>query len=141
MITDAQYVEFLWKLANDQARPNGLLGVTDWEQEFLRSFVRSSRPSLWITTGRRPVVDRMWRRLGPDLGWPHPLDTVTTRPAIPKADPTGCEYLVRGDDGRQRRCNEPAVVVDRNPPRLRYCELHKAHVEKRFPGIKLAAIG
>ena len=120
MITDFQLIEFLQKLLADQRGKNPMI-LTDWEQQFLGSFSATSRQTLWLTNGRRAAVDRMWRKLGPELNFPHPLDTVTERPQIAEADPSGCEYLVRLD-GRQQRCNEPATL--REPGRLRYCRIH-----------------
>lgn len=137
MITDSQYREFLFKLATDQRGKNGLI-LSEWEQSFLDSFTRSSRPSLWFTEGRRTVTERMWMKLGGELGFPHPLDAIHEPPRIQDADPTGCEYLVRGDDGRQRRCNAPAVWqgYSRGPrPGLRYCESHKVAVERANKGM------
>lgn len=120
MITDLQFIEFLQKLLADQRGKNPMI-LTEWEQQFLGSFSATSRQTLWLTNGRRAAVDRMWRKLGPELNFPHPLDTVTERPKMADADPTGCEYLVRLD-GRQQRCNEPATL--REPGRLRYCQIH-----------------
>jgi hypothetical protein len=121
MTTDFQYLGFMKRLAEDQRGKNGLI-LSEWEQKFLASFVQAQRQSLWFTPGRREATDRMWRRLGPELNFPHPLDTVAERPALAPADASGCEYLVRDEAGRQRRCNEPATC--REPGRLRYCEAH-----------------
>ena len=120
MTTDLQLTGFLQKLLADQRGKNAMI-LTDWERQFLASFSATSRQTLWLTSARRQAVDRMWRKLGPELGHLHPLDTVTERPTMAPADPTGCEYLVRLD-GRQQRCNEPATL--REPGRLRYCHMH-----------------
>jgi len=131
MITDKQYCEFMRKLAEDQRGKNPLL-LGEWENSFLHSFAKSSRPSLWFTEPRRQATDRMWMRWGPELGLPHPLDAVKGPPPITPADPDGCEYLVKDDSGRQQRCNEPAVC--REPRRLRYCQAHREQVEKAVKG-------
>ena len=107
MITDSQYELFLAKLVTDQMGKNPLT-ISEWEQRFLSSFSQRVRRFGWITEGRRASVDRMWMRYGPELGLPHPLDTVSPRPAIAPADSDGCEYLERSPDGRQQRCNAPA---------------------------------
>ena len=120
MITDLQLCDFLKKLAVDAALKNGVL-LPEWESHFLASFMESGARMNWFTDGRRMATDRMWRRFGPEINWPHPSDTVTERPSMADADPTGCEYLVK-EDGRQRRCNEPATCQE--PGRLRYCSMH-----------------
>lgn len=127
MITDHQRLEFMRRLASDVRGKNGLL-LPEWESNFLASFLQSSRPSLWFTEGRRTVVDRMWMRFGPDIHFPHPLDTIAERPKMAPADSTGCEYLVKGEDGRQHRCNEPATCQE--PRHLRYCDAHGQQVEQ-----------
>lgn len=136
MITDHQLFGFMQKLAEDQRSKNALI-LTDWERQFLASFTASSRPTLWFTGdfdhGRRASTDRMWRRYGAELNFPHPLDAVgraSSRAAIPDADPAGCEYLVKNEEGgpcSQRRCNEPAEFQE--PGRLRYCRMHAENVE------------
>lgn len=137
MITDYQYYEFLQKLLADQRKKNGLI-LGEWEQNFLASFSASSRQTLWLTEGRRAAVDRMWRKLGPELQFPHPLDTVHEQPRLAPADPSGCEYIVK--DGLQRRCNEPAEFQE--PGRLRYCKIHAEAVElaMKRAGRKIALI-
>jgi hypothetical protein len=132
--TDREYSQFLFRLAADQ-RIRNRINISPWDGRFLHSFVISSRPSLWFTDPRRASADRMWREYGALLGFPHPLDTVHEAPRIPEADPAGCEYLVRGDDGRQRHCNEPAAWQGERRgarPGLRYCEAHKIAVERAF---------
>ncbi len=120
MITDLQLCDFLNKLATDAALKNGVL-LPDWESGFLASFLEAGARVNWFTDSRRLVTDRMWRRFGPDIHWPHPADTVTERPRMADADPAGCEYLVKLD-GVYRHCNEPATCQE--PGRLRYCSMH-----------------
>lgn len=120
MITDLQYGQFMNKLMEDQRGANALL-LGQWEQDFLHSYRYAERQTLWFTPARRQAADRMWMKYGGELKFPHPLDTVHTRPQIPEADPDGCQYLVR-EDGQQRRCNTPAEL--REPGRLRYCAMH-----------------
>lgn len=138
MITDLQYLEFLRKLVVDQRGKNSL-NLSEWESHFLGSFSASARQNLWLTEGRRKIVDRMWCKYGPELNHPHPLDTVTERPKMAPADPDGCEYLVRLDSVQQR-CNEPAEFQE--PGRLRYCRMHAEAVEKamKWSGKKIALI-
>ena len=137
MITDLQYYKFLQKLLADQRGKNPLT-LTEWEAQFTGSFSAASRQTLWLTEGRRQAVDRMWRKLGPELQFPHPLDTVHERPKLAPADPSGCEYIVK--DGLQRRCNEPAEFQE--PGRLRYCKMHAEAVElaMKRAGSKIALI-
>ena len=121
MITDSQRVHFLEKLHSATRTKNALL-LTEWESSFLGSYLNRCRKTAgWFTTGRREVVDKLWMRYGPEINWPHPADTVTERPRMADADPTGCEYLVKLD-GMRRRCNEPATCQE--PGRLRYCSMH-----------------
>lgn len=132
---DLKRLQFMQCLVADQRKENGML-LTEFEQSFLASFSNSSRPSLWFTPGRRPIVDQMWARYGGDINHPHPNDLVqnASRPAIADADPDGCQYLVK-DEGQQRRCNEPATC--REPGRLRYCAAHGEHVKRVCKGIAL----
>lgn len=125
-ITDALRAEFLQKLAEDARGSNGI-ALTEWEGEFLASWVRTPPRCMWFTEGRRKAVDRMWAKLGPELNHPHPADRVSEGVRMDDADPNGCEYLVR-DEGRQRRCNEPAVLMGRRG--LRYCQTHADEVVK-----------
>ena len=134
MITDQQFVEFLNLLAADVRGKNGII-LTAWESDFVNTFCHLPNGAFHFTDPRRQAVDRMWRRYGAELNHPHPLDRVAERPAIPAADAGGCEYLVKGDDGRQHRCNEPATC--REPGRLRYCEMHGAAVKRACPKIAL----
>ena len=125
MITDYQRVEFLNRLAVDVRCKNGII-LPEWENNFLTSFINFPVVH-FFTDGRRSATDRMWMRYGPEINWPHPADRVTERPRLAAADPTGCEYLVR-EDGRQRRCNEPATCQE--PGRLRYFQMHAEAVQR-----------
>ncbi len=137
MITDSQRLEFMGKLTVDVRRPNGVL-LSEWEAEFMASFIRYPQLGFFIrngqpSLGRRQTVDRMWMRYGPEIGWPHPMDTVHERPRMDEADPAGCEYLVKPDEGgqggaHQRRCNEPATCQE--PGKLRYCAAHAEAVQR-----------
>ena len=133
MITDLQYLNFLQRLLADQ-RGKDSLNLTPWEMDFMAGFGQSNQSLRWITDPRRRSIDAMWRRYGPELNHPHPLDTVTERPRLADADPAGCEYLVRDDGGPLRRCNEPATCQE--PGRLRYCAMHGEAVVKamKFAG-------
>jgi hypothetical protein len=114
-LTDNARLDFLRKLiASD-------LMLTEWEDSFVASFESSSRPSLWFTPGRRISTDKMWMKYGPDLSHPFPTDDVTVQPhRIPPAKAGCCEFLVRGEDGLQRPCNEPAVL--QRASGFRYCQ-------------------
>ena len=127
LINDQQFVEFLNALAADVKSKNGVL-LTAWESDFLGTFLGLPTGAFHFTEGRRAAVDRMWRRYGAEINHPHPLDEVTERPKLPDADPSGCQFIVRDEERRQRRCNEPATC--REPGRLRYCELHGEEVRK-----------
>lgn len=120
MITNPQAIEFMNRLALGQ-RSRSALVLTEWEQEFLASYGRAYRPFQWITDRRVGVIEKLWRRHGAELGFPHPLDSVNNTPKPAAADPTGCEYLVRLD-GRQQCCNAPATL--QQPGGLRYCGTH-----------------
>lgn len=130
MITDPQYVEFLEVLASDQRSANPSI-LTEWEHSFIGTYMGVGR-HFFFTDARRSSIDKMWRRYGPDLNFPHPLDAVNERPKIAEADPDGCQYLVAAEDGargcRQQRCNETATC--REPGRLRYCQAHGEAVQQ-----------
>ena len=143
MITDQQRCEFLDKLAVSARAADGVL-LTNWESEFLASYIRQPQPAFFSpggapSQGRRDSVNRMWMKYGGEIGLPHPLDRVSEATPIAPADADGCEYIVR-DEGRQRRCNEPAAY--QRPNGFRYCENHaeavKADVKRR--GIKMTLI-
>jgi hypothetical protein len=131
MTTDQQRVEFMNKLAVEVRRANGVL-LSEWESEFLATWLRQPggrffAPGGQPSQGRRQAADRMWMRYGPEINFPHPLDTVSEAAPIAEADPNGCQYLVR-EEGRQHRCNETATC--REPGRLRYCDMHGEAVQK-----------
>jgi hypothetical protein len=139
MITDLQRSEFLAKLHASMRAKNGVL-LPDWESAFLASWLAAMAGSRWFTDGRRMATDKMWMRFGGEINWPHPLDTVAlTQLAIADADADGCQYLVR-EDGRQRRCNDPATC--REPGKLRYCDCHAQAVERdcKRAGIKFCLV-
>jgi hypothetical protein len=138
MINDQHLCEFLNALAVNVKRDDGVL-LTEWEKSFLGSYVGLPTGAFHFTPARRQAVDRMWRKYGPDLELPHPLDRVSERPKIAEADPTGCQFLMR-EDGRQRRCNDPAEFVE--PGRLRYCRQHgeQATADCKRAGITLRLI-
>ena len=129
MSTDLQLLGFMQALAANVRSKNGVL-LTDWESQFLASFLHSSRPSLWFTSGRRGPTDLMWKRYGGEINHPHPLDEAgpVTR-ACDQASPDGCEFWMK-DEGRQRRCNETAELVGRRG--LRYCRMHADEVVKNM---------
>ncbi len=120
MIPDDKFCQFLELLASNVKGKNGLI-LTEWESQFLGTYLGLPTGAFYFTEGRRAAMDRMWRRYGPELNHPHPLDRVTERPTLAPADAEGCEYLVR-EDGRQQRCNVPAEFQE--PGRLRYCRMH-----------------
>lgn len=120
------------RLLEDQRGKNGLM-LSAWENDFVASYSSAGRKNYWFTEGRRDSVDKMWRRYGGELKFPHPLDCVPQRPAVPEAAEGGCQFMVRGDDATQRRCNEPAVC--REPRKLRYCQAHREQVERAVKGI------
>lgn len=129
MITDLQRLEFLQALAKNIRGHNGLL-LTEWESQFLGTWLQTSRPSLWFTPGRRSATDRMWQKYGAELELPFKMPAASIVTVI-AADPNGCEYLVRpdGDNGRpQGPCNEPAEKMRANG--FRYCGTHADQVER-----------
>lgn len=129
MINDQHLCEFLNALAVNVKRDDGVL-LSEWEQQFLGSYIGLPTGVFYFTPGRRQAVDRMWRKYGADLQLPHPEDLVNERPKLAPADPTGCEFLVK-EDGRHRRCNEAAEFIE--PGHLRYC---RAHGEQAVTAVK-----
>src|SRR5579863_1434885 len=107
MISSKQYEGFMDRLVVDQRGKNSL-NLSEWEDHFLSSYSAAGHKCFWFTEGRRTSVDRMWRKYGPELNFPHPLDAIRAVVETADADPGGCEYLVRdqGAGGRSRRCNE-----------------------------------
>ena len=139
MITDPMFIHFLERLHTSTRAKNGVL-LTEWESAFLASWVNRCKQSPgWFTTGRRVALNKMWMRYGPEINWPHPMDRVSEAAPIAEASADGCEYLVR-EDGRQRRCNEPATC--REPGKLRYCATHGQAVQQdcKRAGIKFCLV-
>lgn len=138
MISNSLALDFMNRLVADQRGKNSL-NLTQWEEQFVASFSQAYRSWSWFTEGRVKSVDRIWRRYGAELNFPHPLDTVVERPKLPDAEPGCCQYILR-DAGRQTRCNEPATC--REPGRLLYCADHGRAVQQdcQRAGIKIALI-
>ena len=126
-ITNLQRLNFMIRLATDVFVDDGLM-VEDWDRRFIASFRSSSRPSQWFIGGRLAATDKLWVKYGSLIKMPFPLPVATSRPALPKADADGCEYLIFGEDRRQRPCNDPATVV--NSRGFRYCDVHAEQVQK-----------
>jgi hypothetical protein len=116
-ITDDERGKFLRKLdASD-------LTVTDWEARFIGSFLAAYRNWQFWTDGRRSSADKMRMKYGsmPEIDMPFPLPP-TQRQPLPEAEAGGCQFLIFGEDRRQRPCNEPAAWRRQNG--FRYCEMH-----------------
>jgi len=116
-ITDQERCVFLRKLDGSE------LLVSDWESRFIESFLRAANPTLWFTPGRRVSADKMRMKYGrePEIKMPFFSDPVAA-PFVPEADPTGCQFMVRDEDRRQRPCNAPAAWQRLNG--FPYCESH-----------------
>jgi len=128
-ITDHDRLEFMRKLI-DSFRKD-VANLDDFERGFTASFQNSSRPTLWFTEKRRVVTDRMWMKWGGILNHPFPSDQVVVVPNKPEeARPGCCQYLVRGDDGRQHPCNDTAVLRRGNG--FRYCDQHAEQVRDQL---------
>ena len=114
-ITDAERCNFLRKLDGSE------LLVSDWEAQFIESFLRASQPTQWFTPGRRVSADKMRMKYGgePEIKMPFFSDRVAA-PVLPDADPTGCQFMVRDEERRQRPCNDTAAWQRLNG--FRYCE-------------------
>ena len=125
-ITDLQRAKFMELLLAAARDEYGLL-LTPWEQDFVASYTHTQQYWRWFTPGRRAATDNLWRKYGAELKHPFPTDLVNERPKMADADPEGCQYVVK-DEGRQRRCNDPAEFQE--PGRLRYCRAHGEAVEK-----------
>lgn len=122
-ITNEERAGFLRKL--DQSD----LVVTDWEAEFIASFLNSYRWYMWFTPGRIAACDKMILKYGhePEIGF----DFTPTRPVeFPAVHPNGCQFLVNAadNDRRQKPCNEPATKMRRNG--FRYCDVHAEQVQR-----------
>ncbi|MDR3459592.1 MAG: hypothetical protein P4N60_19355 [Verrucomicrobiae bacterium] len=138
MITNEQCYLFMLKLETDQRSKNSM-NLDEFETGFLASWVEAGQPTRWFSPGRIIVINRMWMRYGAELNFPHPDDRITERPSIADADPDGCQYLIK-DEGRQRRCNDPAVcreVRQGSRTGLRYCEPHQRAVKQACKNIVL----
>ena len=134
-ITDNERLEFM-RFLIDSYRSDGA-NLDEFEQSFTASFQQSSRPTLWFTEKRRVVTDKMWMKWGGSLNHPYPTDRVdggspstTGRLPVPPAKEGCCQYLVRGDDGVQRPCNETAVLRRGNG--FRYCDQHAEQVREQL---------
>ena len=144
MITDQQRCEFMDKLAISARAADGVL-LTNWESEFLASYIRQPQPAFFSpggtsSQGRRDAVNRMWMKYGGEIGLPHPLDYASDNISpLADADEGCCQYIVR-DGGRQQRCNDPATC--REPGKLLYCALHGEAAAKdcKRAGIKFCLI-
>ena len=120
-ITDRDRLLFMNKLAQNVRLPHGLL-VTPWESDFIASFVRSSRPSLWFTEPRKVATDRMRMKYGSEKEIGMPFPPAKSSPAkLPEADPDGCQFVIR-EAGQQQPCNAPAERMRTNG--FRYCSDH-----------------
>jgi len=119
-LTDRERVDFLLRL--DEAE----FEVTEWEAAFLESFMaRPDTLTARFSNLQRQAVDNMRK------SYEHRLPPVKTE--IPKAESRNfslppeaaghCGYLVRGEDGRQRRCGVTAVT--RNKHGLEFCADHE----------------
>lgn len=103
---------------------SGTFNLSDWEQRFLHSFSSVGRSSLWFTPKRRLAVDQLWIKFGnePEIGMPFlagaPVQAI-------EADPSGCQFKLY-EDGKQRPCNEPAVMMRQSG--FRYCQSHTDEV-------------
>lgn len=89
--------------------------VTDWEAQFIASFLdfTSNRPGdepRWWTPGRRDAADKMMSHYA-EVANQLPAHAPAPTPALPASEPGKCGYLIRGDDRRQHRCNQPATVT------------------------------
>ena len=80
---------------------------------------------LWFTAGRRGWTDAIMRKYKLALENPNPA---TSSSSLPDADPAGCEFLVRDEERRLGRCNQPAVKQTRSG--FRYCSDHSDQVER-----------
>lgn len=123
--------------------------VDDWEAQFIGSFLdfTSNRPSdepRWWTPGRRASTDRMVVKYpevarecgleggarvpasrGSSVASPHLSSVASPHHHLDLPSVAGqCDYLVRGDDRRQRRCGQPATVTLRAG--LQLCAAHEA---------------
>jgi hypothetical protein len=126
-ITDADRVNFMWKLANNVRLPNGLI-VSPWESNFIRSFTSNSRPSqFFFSDPRRVSADKMRMKYGSEREIAMPFPPAESSAKVPEADAGCCMFLVR-EDGRQQPCNAPAELMRQNG--FRYCREHGEAVQR-----------
>jgi len=126
-ISDHDRMLFMSKLAGNVRLPNGLM-VTPWESNFIASFARDSRPSLWFTEPRRVAADKMRMKYGSEAEIAMPYPPAESSPAkLPEADPDGCQFITR-EDGLPRPCNAPAEQMRQNG--FRYCSDHAEAVQR-----------
>lgn len=135
-ITDQERSDFLRKLDGSE------LLVSDWEAQFIESFLRESNPAHWFTPGRRVSADKMRMKYGnePEIKMPFFSERVAA-PVFEDADPIGCQFMVRDEDRRQRPCNDVATWQRLNG--FRYCESHaeavKSDLKRRGKMLHLVA--
>lgn len=128
---DFERCKFMEKLIASVSSDDGLL-VTDWEDQFLRSYAGTQQYHRWFTPGRRSATDRLWQKYGSMIDLPFIPVPSNGAGQMAEADPTGCEFLVRRQDGQcgsyQCRCNEPAELMRANG--FRYCGAHADQVQR-----------
>ncbi len=132
-ITDYERGQFLRKMDATARLADGLI-ISTWEWNFISSYFRSSRPSLWFTEPRRVATDKMRMKYGeePEIGMPFP--PAESSPAkLPEAAADGCQFLVR-EDVRQQPCNAPAEKMRQNG--FRYCAAHAEAVQRDLQRLK-----
>lgn len=120
---DRDRVKFLLALQKDQGTRNPLL-LTEWEQNFLRSFDLAGVKSVWMTQGRAAAADRMWAKYGELVG--HPL--LQDAPKIERGARDVCHWFVKGERG-QERCGKPATKI-RPSTGFEWCSEHYAEYQK-----------
>ncbi len=126
-ITDQDRAKFMELLLAASRAENGVL-LTEWESLFLASYTHTQQYWRWFTDGRRQGTDNLWRKYGTIIGSPFPGAEVTAKnPVTIAAAADGCEFFVKLD-GRQQRCNETAIYVNKNG--FRYCGLHGDNVQR-----------
>ncbi|HEX3889444.1 MAG TPA: hypothetical protein VHX90_01220 [Verrucomicrobiae bacterium] len=134
-ITNEERAEFLRKLDKSE------LIVTDWEADFIASFLRAYRWWNWFTPGRVGSCDKMIVKYGrePEIAFNFPMqETKTVK--IPEADPNGCEFLTY-ETFYPKPCNAPATKMRKNG--FRYCTPHgdevQLHAKRRGMAVTLFA--
>ena len=93
--------------------------VTEWEAEFLASFLAYVNPvNFWLGfERRREACDKMRKRYEHQL----PSPKLPRRPQ-PVAQPNRCAYRIRDERGEPRFCGEPAIC--RTQQGLELCKAH-----------------